>query len=251
MVIIDDRVFNLLINAFKNGDYGALFKHGMINEDLQGKRDMSGHYEMLRELLKDLKCAPLLNKLFDNHKTLIEDNSQKAVKRRDDRFNVLCHGDLWSNNIMFQYNEETGKPETCMLVDFQMCFYSSPMLDLHYFIINSLSRENKITQVDYIIHLYHDNLIKNLKALGFQGHIPTLLELQRDFLDTGAFGLFSAVLVFPVIKAPASDDSTIDNIASETADSLVMKRRMYTSKTFTDGLEDLIPYFQRKGYLEL
>lgn len=152
---------------------------------------------------------------------------------------------------MFKYNEDTGKPETCMLVDFQMCYYSSPMLDLHYFIVNSLSKVNKITQVDYILHLYHKNLAKSLKTLGYQGLIPTLLELQMDFLDTGAFGLFTAVSVFPVISAPSSDDSTLDNVASESADSLDMKRRMYTNKTFTEGLEELIPYFERKGYFEV
>lgn len=241
----------LYLNPFQTGDYGVVFKNGLINEDFAGQRDMSGHYEMMKDFLKDLKCASLLKKLFDNHKTLIEGNGLAAVKRRDDRFNVLCHGDLWSNNIMFKYNEDTGKPETCMLVDFQMCYYSSPMLDLHYFIVNSLSKVNKITQVDYILHLYHKNLAKSLKALGYQGHFPTLLELQMDFLDTGAFGLFTAVSVFPVISAPSSDDSTLDNVASESADSLDMKRRMYTNKTFTEGLEELIPYFERKGYFEV
>lgn len=223
----------------------------MINEEFSGQRDMSAHYEMLKDFLKDLKCAPLLKKLFENHKKLIEGNALATVKRRDDRFNVLCHGDLWSNNIMFQYNEDTGKPDSCMLVDFQMCYYSSPMLDLHYFIINSLSQQNKIVKMDYIVHLYHKHLSKNLRTLGYEKHIPTLLELQMDFLDTGSFGLFTAVSVFPVISAPSSEDSTLDNVASQTADSLALKRRMYTNKTFTAGLEDLIPYFDRKGYFEL
>lgn len=33
--------------------------------------------------------------------------------------NVLCHGDLWANNIPFKYGDD-GKPVECCLVDFQL-----------------------------------------------------------------------------------------------------------------------------------
>lgn len=235
----------------QNGEYGAVFKYGMVNEELQGLQDMSKHYVMLKDFLKDLKCAPALAKLFDNHKTLIEANTASAVRRRD-RFNVLCHGDMWSNNVMFRYSE-SGDVEECMLVDFQMGFYSSPMLDLHYFIVNSLSHEDKTSQVDHIVYLYHKQLAKNLRSLGYKGKIPSLLELQQDFLETGGFGVFTLISVLPVITAPSSDDSTLDNLTSqsESDQSLVIKRRMYTNPIFTQSLEELIPYYERKGYLEL
>lgn len=33
--------------------------------------------------------------------------------------NVLCHGDLWANNILFKYGDD-GKPVACCLIDFQL-----------------------------------------------------------------------------------------------------------------------------------
>ena len=31
-----------------------------------------------------------------------------SVKIREEEFNVLCHGDIWFNNMMFRYSQETG-----------------------------------------------------------------------------------------------------------------------------------------------
>ena len=44
---------------------------------------------------------------------------------------TCCHGDFWSNNIMFKYDED-GKVNGTILVDFQLINYGHPAYDVLY-----------------------------------------------------------------------------------------------------------------------
>lgn len=44
--------------------------------------------------------------------------------------NVFSHGDMWANNVMFQYSEDGKTPIQARFVDFQLARYAPPMLDL-------------------------------------------------------------------------------------------------------------------------
>lgn len=162
--------------------------------------DSSWHIQ--RESMMKWKCWNILQKYEDRWKDIFIDFMIRSVRKDESRFNVLCHGDLWCNNVMFRYNEDTGKVEDCLLVDYQMCFYNTPMLDLQYFIYTSLQHEVKMNQVDHVLQYYHQQLVSSLKKLGYSKRPPTLLQLQKDFLDVGIFGLLSAFGTFGIAVAP-------------------------------------------------
>lgn len=67
-------------------------------------------------------------KLVNVRKNLIK-NAQRAFDNDDGDFKVLNHGDLWTTNIMYTF-DENQKPTDAMLIDFQFSFYGSFALDL-------------------------------------------------------------------------------------------------------------------------
>ena len=39
---------------------------------------------------------------------------------------TLCHGDFWSNNILFTYGDDPDNPSSLIIIDYQLIFVGSP-----------------------------------------------------------------------------------------------------------------------------
>jgi aminoglycoside phosphotransferase (APT) family kinase protein len=102
-------------------------------------------------------------------------------------FQILNHGDIWLNNMMFKSDEE-GKPLDVSMIDFQGPFWGSPVNDLMYFLISSVADDIKIDHFDELVGFYHDQLCSSLKSLKYAQNIPSLSELHVDILEKGSFG---------------------------------------------------------------
>jgi aminoglycoside phosphotransferase (APT) family kinase protein len=76
----------------------------------------------------------------------------RATLRNDSAFNVLNHGDAWVNNMLFRYSN-TGQPESVLFVDYQLCHYTSPALDLQNFIHTSPKDEVRLRHMDTLLQV--------------------------------------------------------------------------------------------------
>lgn len=114
-------------------------------------------------------------------------------------FQVLSHGDLWLNNMMFK-SDAIGNPLDVSMIDFQMSFWGSPVADLIYFLVSSVSDDIKVDCFDEFIEFYHIQLTDALKKLKYDKAIPSLPELQIDLLNKGSFGnLLDCLHDFPEV----------------------------------------------------
>ena len=73
------------------------------------------------------------------------DRLNKATQICDTDFNVLSHGDLWINNLLYKSDDVTR------IIDFQFVQFSSFAIDLHLLITTSLKMEVRESHLDSLI----------------------------------------------------------------------------------------------------
>ncbi|XP_037961210.1 uncharacterized protein LOC119690262 [Teleopsis dalmanni] len=124
------------------------------------------------KLSKDLEN--LREKYFTEPTLLLERLRTLAVERPEDEiFAAILHGDFNRNNVLFQYGhsdnadaQDHAKPvQNVKLIDFQELRYSTPVIDLSFFMfINTLEDIRYEVWFDILIE-YHTHMLKTLSRV--------------------------------------------------------------------------------------
>ncbi|XP_068896158.1 uncharacterized protein [Tenebrio molitor] len=122
---------------------------------------------------------------------------------------VILHGDCWNNNFMFKHAADNEiQPVKVAMLDWQISKYSSPILDLSYFLFVCISKED-IEDLDEILRLYHKSLSSHLQRMGADS--KKLYPLDTFLKDWKKFGRFGALMSNLSFKVCATDsDEVID-----------------------------------------
>nr|XP_022920838.1 uncharacterized protein LOC111429218 [Onthophagus taurus] len=138
----------------------------------------------------------LLNECRNLKEVLIHNvaNLNKLV----DDYAVICQGDCWSNNMMYLYDETTGKPIDVKLVDWQIQRYNSPVLDVSYFFYSVATIET-LKNFDKYFNFYYNTLAEFLKRLGSDPRklYPKVVYLNH-WKKFSKFGLTMCFVAFMV-----------------------------------------------------
>ncbi|XP_073842806.1 uncharacterized protein [Musca autumnalis] len=236
----------------KNGIFSDLFSRGMVREEgkvLLGGMFNSGLQHLLKTTQQMKSCEkfyPELKKYADTF--MVEIFKQTA--RDDNSFNVLNHGDCWSNNIMFQYGDQGELKET-YFVDLQLPSYGSPAQDLLYFILSSAQLDLKIKHFDEMIRYYHENLIANLKLLGYSKPLPYLRDIHQMILKGSIWAMITVLITTAAVLCDTTDSATVDNFVSDSEDSQEFKQLLFSNERFKRHWEVVLPWLYYRGVLEV
>lgn len=147
------------------------------------------------------------------------------------------------------------------MIDWQLCRYGSPVLDLMYFIFTSTDAKLRAEYYEELLQAYYTSLVDYLKRLGGEAkrQFPES-AFQAQLKRFGRFGLLISFLVLPVICTPNEEVPDIEKQmelakkAQESGVKIVDDKNLF-SKTeaadamFRDRIRGLIQDVVRLGYL--
>lgn len=85
-----------------------------------------------------------------------------------------------------------------VLLDYQQCRYSSPVLDLLFFLFSCTSQEIRKNHYEELMKLYHASLTEFLEKLGATTKFP-YEKLQEQLKKYGKYGFMCATFLIPIL----------------------------------------------------
>ncbi|XP_054725251.1 uncharacterized protein LOC129235441 [Anastrepha obliqua] len=166
--------------------------------------------------------------------------------------NVLAHGDVWVNNVMFKYDPKTSEPVDVLIIDFQYSFWGSPTLDLHHLFNTSLQEPLRLHKQDILFQYYHSIFTDVLSRLNYSKHpVPTLNLFRQQVEQKRFFAFHSSCVVQPVMINENTDDADFIALMGEDERALKFKYNAYKNKQVQKNLINLLPIFDNRGLLEV
>ncbi|GLH16796.1 Uncharacterized protein GBIM_21080 [Gryllus bimaculatus] len=185
-------------------------------------------FEAYADALEKYKNPEQIKKLVDMFDT------------KNDGFNVVVHGDFWTNNMMFRY--EDGIPVDIRFVDYQISNVCSPAIDILYFLNTSLSDNVSEHHQDLLIREYHAEFQEVMGLLGLKA--PSLQELLADLDRHGLYAVYSSTCVTPIVRATQQMD-----IEARLAGDQLSGAQAYQQPAMRRWFQRVLPEYNRKGWL--
>lgn len=174
---------------------------------------MSNAIKCTVKVVKEMNVDKRFKYFFLRRADYIWDSAKVAVKSKPKGLNVLNHGDLWDNNLLFKY-DQSNNVTGVKLLDFQNTKFASPVVDLFYFVWTSANEEVRQNSQRELYEVYINQLNSSLEQLGCQERLSTeeLLEDLRTYKD---WVLFILCFCLPVQMSAPEDALDLSTFTRE------------------------------------
>lgn len=233
----------------------------------------SGNFDALLDAISNWPDLSKYSEKLQRIRTDIVERWRRIYDVNANEFNTLCHDDLWPPNILVKMNDAPDENviENAVFIDFQFCFWSSPTIDLHFFLNTSVCDAFRPERFDELVEFYHQCLSDLLKRLNYKEHIPTWDEFRGQYHERKMLGLFNYVIFHSVavmcvtsdimfvflafitscLEQPITIGNTvgagIEDVLKNDANGMKIKRSFYENKKVQEILRKMIPYYNAIG----
>ncbi|KAA0202977.1 EcKinase 14 [Hyalella azteca] len=169
-------------------------------------------------------------------------------------FTSICHGDAWTNNFLFRY-DNAGKAVECKFLDFQFNRVGSLALDLNYLFYSSLDEGIRKQNLDSVLSVYQSSYECVLKAAGSNSKL-TLNQLKDEFKSKQKFGLISGLMMIPMVNEDSDDVFDVDIFIKKKTDSEnrmleeIMRKKFETNRTLNTMTLQMIDEMIEAGVIK-
>lgn len=109
---------------------------------------------------------------------------------------TCCHGDFWSNNIMFKYDKD-GNVNGTVLVDFQLINYGHPAYDILYLLYISADSQFRANHMEECLQKYWDTLNPYIEKFAPKDTKYSWEDFRADLNTYKTIGLVLATTLMP------------------------------------------------------
>ena len=127
-------------------------------------------------------------------------------------------------------------------VDYQVCHFTNPAQDLHYFLYGSLSI-NLLEKHSVLVEEYYNTLHSTLTSLGHADLCPSSQQFHKQLDKLGRFAAVVACTVLPVVLADQTNLPDFEKLLKE-------GQSFHFSERYKDAIKTLLPLFEQNGWLD-
>lgn len=183
----------------------------------------------------------------------------EMISKTDDDWKVLCHGDLWVNNLLFKYSETNPQlVEDVRFIDLQTKRYASVAIDILHLIYTSTEADLRSHHLDQLLTCYLDALMDEVRLYVFDPETLfrlanqfTLENIWREIRSKIMYGLGISMWLLPAVTF---HPDRIPNLNAITMSDFTNSKQVETitqlqTPEYHQRIREMVFEFHRSGYL--
>uniref|UniRef100_A0A1B6JDW9 CHK kinase-like domain-containing protein n=1 Tax=Homalodisca liturata TaxID=320908 RepID=A0A1B6JDW9_9HEMI len=200
--------------------------------------------KMVGDMLNNIEgCEKYANLIFNKMEN-VWSSSLERFKPKVKGLNVLTHGDLWINNILFKH-DDTGEIVDVKFIDYPVVRYTSPATDLAFFIWSSANEEVRENKLEELCEVYIETLNSTLEQLGSEERLTTD-ELKEDLRLMKDWLLFVICQFVPMVLSNPADAFDVSELSEQDIldPTQAMFIKMIQGKAFQSALPTILRQYE-------
>lgn len=157
--------------------------------------------------------------------TLVNAYESVLINKNVQNILCLCHGDFWTNNMMFKHGDRTPdgqRPiEGMMLIDWEAARWHNPVLDLQFMVHSSTTPALRKVHLEELLKQYYFTFTAATDAMGAGIANWSYQHFKNEWRSAGPFGILSGISLSLLSLSKASETISDTSAAPSTTMTMV------------------------------